>query len=66
MCKEDCQATKEEAKELGNFVQKYRAKWDQLEIDGDEGLVEAFGDLGRYTDQYCSRSCTDRMYQNGV
>ena len=48
MCKEDCQATKEEAKELGNFVQKYRAKWDQLEIDGDEGLVEAAGDLARY------------------
>ena len=47
MCKEDCQATKEEAKQLRDFIQKYRAKWDQLEIDGDEGLREAFADLGR-------------------
>ena len=49
MCKEDCKATKEEAKQLRDFIQKYRAKWDQLEIDGDEGLREAFAELGRCT-----------------
>ena len=48
VCKEDCEATVDDAKSLRDFIQKYEAKWDQLESDGDEGLRDAFDDLGRY------------------
>ena len=53
MCKEDCQAAKEQAKELRDFTQKYKAKWDQLQINGDEGMSEAFADLGRCVCSHC-------------
>ena len=46
MCKEDCQATKDEAGELLEFIREYQAKWDKLESDGGKGLRKDFAALG--------------------
>ena len=46
-CKEECDAAILDAKEFCDLIQKYETKWSQLESDGDEGLREAFEDLGK-------------------
>lgn len=47
VCKEDCRAATDDAKEFRDSIQKFEAKWGRLESDGDDGLREAFDDLSR-------------------
>ena len=48
MCKEDCQATKEEAQELMGFIQQYEVNGHMLKSDDDEELRKAFAELGGF------------------
>ncbi|VDB86997.1 unnamed protein product [Peniophora sp. CBMAI 1063] len=47
VCKEDCQATMDEANQFKELIQKHQADWVELEADGDDGLREAFEELGK-------------------